>query len=81
MIGFLITLLIVVLIVGLAWWILDLLPIEPSFKQIARVILLVIVLLVLISALLGYLPVGAWPKAWCALEAPGGLPSVDRIHS
>jgi hypothetical protein len=65
MIGLLVTLLIVVIVIGAIWYLLELLPLDSTFKQVAKVILLVIIVLILISALLGYLPGPGLPKSWC----------------
>ena len=56
MIGLLINLLILLLIFGVAWWILTLIPLPPPFAMIVRVVFALILLLVLIEWLL---PLGA----------------------
>lgn len=58
MIGFLISLLILVLILGLCWWIIGLIPVPAQFKWVVRVIFAIICLIMLISLL-----TGAWTFA------------------
>ena len=52
MISILVTLLIIALIFGVAWWIIGLIPLPPPFKMIAQVVLALIFLIVLIELLL-----------------------------
>lgn len=52
MIAVLIYLLIVLLIFGIIWWVIDLIPLPGNFKMIARAIVAIILLLILISYLL-----------------------------
>jgi hypothetical protein len=54
MISILITLLVLVLVVGVIFWILSLLPIPAPWSNIARAIIALIVLIYLISMLLPY---------------------------
>jgi hypothetical protein len=54
MIGFLISLLVLVIIMGLVWWIIGMLPIPEPFKNVVVVIFAVICLIYLISMLAGY---------------------------
>lgn len=62
MVGALINLLIVLLIVGVLWWavtaILALIPLPAPIGQIVRIILILILCLIVINALLGFLPGG-----------------------
>ena len=52
MIGLLINLLILVLVFGVAWWIVTLLPLPPPFGLVAQVVLALILLIILINFLL-----------------------------
>jgi hypothetical protein len=52
----LITLLIYVLIFGLLYWAITLLPLPEPFKQLALVIFVIIVILLLVNVLLGVVP-------------------------
>jgi hypothetical protein len=52
MISLLITLLVVILVFGVIWYALSLIPLPPPFYQIAQLILLVVLLLVLLAYLL-----------------------------
>jgi hypothetical protein len=54
MISLLVTLLVVLIIFSLIWWIVSVLPLPPPFAQIARVVVVVIFCLVLIGMLLPY---------------------------
>jgi hypothetical protein len=63
MLPLLLNILILVLIVGFALYILNLLPIDATMKQIAYAIVLFIVLLYLLQLLLG--GVSGWPLRWC----------------
>lgn len=56
MIELLISLLVLVLIFGVAWWIITLIPLPPPFHQVAQVVLALIFLLVLLGILLGGVP-------------------------
>ena len=54
MISLLIWVLILLLIFGVFFWVIDLIPYgEPSFKMIAKAILAIVLLLILIDALVG----------------------------
>jgi hypothetical protein len=52
--GVLFSLLVLVIVMGLVWWIITLLPLPEPMKQIVTVILAVICLLYLLSLLFGY---------------------------
>ena len=52
MIGLLINLLILVLVFGVAWWIITLIPLPPPFGLVAQVVLALILLIILINFLL-----------------------------
>lgn len=54
--GFLISLLVMILILGLIYWIITLFPIPEPFKKIALAIVLVICLIWLIGMLVGTFP-------------------------
>jgi heme A synthase len=54
--GFLFSLLVMVIILGLIWWIITLLPIPEPFKTVAVVIVAVICLFYLLGLLFGYAP-------------------------
>jgi hypothetical protein len=56
MITLLIWLLFLVIIFGLVWWIITLIPLPAPFGQVAQVVVAVIFLLVLLSVLLGGIP-------------------------
>lgn len=45
------TFLVAILVVGILWWFVDLLPIDATFKKVARVLLLFALLLWLLNAL------------------------------
>ncbi len=60
MISLLITVLIVFLVLGVAWWILTLIPLPPPFLTIAQVILALIGLLILINLLMGVGGLTSW---------------------
>jgi hypothetical protein len=53
MIGLLINLIIPVLVLGVAWWIITLLPLPAPFPLIVRVVFVLIALIVVIDVLLG----------------------------
>jgi len=53
MIGMLISLLIIVIVLGVAWYVINLIPLPPPFQQIVHVIFIVIVAIILIWFLLG----------------------------
>ena len=67
MIGALISLLVTLLICGVLWWainaVLGLLPVPEPFGQIIRIILIVILCLIVINALLAFVP-GAGGYRW-----------------
>jgi len=54
MIEMLITLLVVLLILGLIYWVITLIPLPPPFVLLAQVVMAIIFVLVLISFLLPY---------------------------
>lgn len=56
LIGMLINLLILALVLGLVWWVIGMIPLPGPFDKIVRVVFAVIVVLIMISVLLGYLP-------------------------
>lgn len=60
MIASLINLLVVLLIVGVIWWavtaIIGLIPLPAPIGQIVRIILILILCLIVINALLGFVP-------------------------
>lgn len=53
MLSLLINLLIIAIVLGLAWWILSLIPLPPPVAQIVQVVFVVIAAIVLIWLLLG----------------------------
>lgn len=55
--GLLFSLLVLVIVMGLVWYIVSAMPIPAPFKQIAIVIVAVICLLYLLGLLFGYAPV------------------------
>lgn len=59
--AFLITLFILVIVFGLLFWLVGLLPIDPKFKQVAQVILILFLVLYLLGVLFGGFPVASWP--------------------
>ena len=52
--GFLFSLLVLVIVLGLCYWLLTLLPIPEPFRMIIQVIVVVICLFYLLSLLFGY---------------------------
>ena len=54
--GTLVHLLILVVILGVIWYVVSVLPIQPPFKNIVLVIIGAIVLIYLLSLLFGYAP-------------------------
>lgn len=63
MIGLLIQLLIIVLVLGVAWWIINLIPLPPPFHAVAQVVIVIIALIWLISLLGGFAGWGG-PSLW-----------------
>lgn len=61
LISLLINLIIIMLVLGVAWWIISIIPLPPPFAMIAQVILVLIALILLIDLLLG---VGGWHLLW-----------------
>lgn len=53
MISLLVSLLIFVIIAGLVWWIISAVPIDPVFKRVCQVIVVIILLVILIGYLSG----------------------------
>lgn len=53
MIDLLINILIIVLVLGVAWWVCTLIPLPPPFLTIVQVIIVVIALILVIKLLLG----------------------------
>lgn len=53
MITFLITLLIVIIILGLIWWVITVIPLPDPFAKIAQVVVVVIGVLIIVWMLLG----------------------------
>lgn len=53
MITFLITLLIVIIILGLIWWVITVIPLPEPFAKIAQVVVVVIGVLIIVWMLLG----------------------------
>ena len=51
--GFLFSILVLVIIMGLVWWVIGMLPLPEPMKQIVTVVLAVICLLYLLSLLFG----------------------------
>jgi hypothetical protein len=54
--GFLFSFLVLIIILGLIWWVVSVLPIPEPFKTIALVVLVVVCLLYLLSMLFGMAP-------------------------
>lgn len=57
MLGLLVSLLILLVIFAIVWWIITMIPIPPDFVWIVRVIMAVIFLICLIALLTGNFPV------------------------
>ena len=53
MLGLLVSLLILILIFAIAWWILSMIPIPPQFRWIVNVVFAIIILICVISMLTG----------------------------
>lgn len=53
---FLFSILVMVILMGLLYWIVTLLPLPEPFKQIATVVVIIICLLYVLSLLFGYAP-------------------------
>jgi hypothetical protein len=60
MLGMLVSLLILVLICAIVWWILSMIPIPAQFRWIVNVIFAIIVLICIISMLTGNLSFGGF---------------------
>jgi hypothetical protein len=63
MVGLLINLVILVLILGVVWWIITLFPLPEPFPLIIRVVFVLILVLILIDVLTGFAGVG-WRPWW-----------------
>lgn len=57
LLGFLVTLFIAILIFGLIWYGIKLLPLEEPWKQALRAVLIVIAVVYLLGCLTGYAPI------------------------
>lgn len=57
----LLTLFVLVIVFGLLFWLLGMLPIDPKFKQVAQVILILFLVLYLLGVVFGGFPVARWP--------------------
>ena len=53
MLGLLISLVIIVLVLGVAWWIISLIPLPSPFHLIIQVVFVIIALIVVVDLLLG----------------------------
>lgn len=53
MIDLLIYVLVLLIVMGLAWWILTMIPLPPPLAQVAQVVIVVICAIILIYVLLG----------------------------
>jgi len=53
MLGLLISLIIIVLVLGVAWWIISLIPLPSPFHLIIQVVFVIIALIVVVDLLLG----------------------------
>lgn len=65
MISFLIYLVIVCIVLGLLWWILNMIPLPPPVKQIATVVFVVIcaiILIYMLMSLVGTAPHWGFPR-------------------
>ena len=58
MIGLLIGLIILCLVVGIAWWVIQQIPTPPPMRWVVTVVFGLIVLLIVLN----YLPIGALPR-------------------
>ena len=59
--GFLIEIVIVLVIVGLALWVLQQIPMDATIARIIRVVIIVVVCIWLLYVLVGFLPSGGFP--------------------
>lgn len=59
----LITLVVLLLVFAILFWIIDMIPGDPTFKQIAKAVLALIIVIYLLGALFGGLPLARWPVA------------------
>jgi uncharacterized membrane protein YhaH (DUF805 family) len=57
--GFLIEIIIVLVIVGLALWVIQQIPMDPAIARIIRIVVIVAVVIWLLYVLAGFLPNGA----------------------
>lgn len=53
MINLLIQLLILCIVVGVVWWILDFVPVPEPLNRIAKIVIMVVALIILVYVLLG----------------------------
>jgi len=58
----LIQVIIVLVIIGLALWIISQIPMDPTIARIIRVIVIVVLCLWLLYVLIGFLPAGYYPR-------------------
>ena len=56
MLSILLTLLIIILIYGLVWYLFTIIPLPPQFLKLAQIVIAIALVLTLISLLLGYVP-------------------------
>ena len=66
MTGFLIQILVVLLVVGLIWWVIGQIGLPPPIVKVATIILVVVVVLWLIGLLTGgvpQIPMGHWGRS------------------
>lgn len=64
MIDLLIHLLIIFLILGVAWWVISVIPLPPPFALIAQVVFVIIALIIVIELLLGISGGVGWRSHW-----------------
>lgn len=62
MLGTLIYLLVVCVVIGLVWWVVDYLPVPEPLNKLLKVVSIVIGVIIIIYALLGLGGVGGVPK-------------------
>ena len=56
MVSFLISFLILVIVLGLVWWVLTMIPLPQPFLKIAQIVLAVVLILALLGMLTGNIP-------------------------
>lgn len=59
--GFLITLVVLILVFALLFWVIDMLPGDATLKQIAKAILALVIVIYLLGMLFGQVPAMKWP--------------------